>query len=210
MPAPTYNQAIVELAQAGLAALAERNTNPKAMKTPAAESHFLCSFLVQAQKTRRFSKLVADDLTVWIRNARSMGAGAQLPELLQRIDNQYRAIGDSLQLGQKLQNMLEELSKQDWVVIVDCDVDTKLKLDSDGSHSLVIDVSQFEQHIDQGELLKPINLYVRANEQALAQAAAKHGLLLSQGNKKTSLIKHHKTYQLCPNNQHSALALLVN
>ncbi|WP_028773250.1 DUF2913 family protein [Shewanella waksmanii] len=210
MSAQTYNQAIVELAQAGLSALAERKQSTKAIQTPAAESHFLCSFLVQALKERRFSKLVADDINTWIRNGRSMGAGAQLPALMQRIDKQYLALADSKQLGDKLQAMLAELGEQDWVVIVDCDVDTKLKLDSDGSASLVIDVSQFEQHIDQGEVVKAINIFVRADEQQLAAAAAKHGLLLSQGNKKTSLVKHHKTYVLQPNNQQPALGLLVN
>lgn len=49
---------------------------------------------------------------------------------------------------------------------------------------------------------------MRGDEQLLASAACKQGLLLSQGNKKTTLIKHHKAYRLMPGNEQPALALL--
>ncbi|HDT5889545.1 TPA: DUF2913 family protein, partial [Aeromonas dhakensis] len=67
----------------------------------------------------------------------------------------------------------------------------------------------YQGHIEAGELVKPLTLYVRGDEARLAQGAFTHGLLLSQGNKKTTLVKHHKAYRLVPGNALPALALLV-
>ncbi|MCE9677888.1 DUF2913 family protein [Shewanella sp. AS1] len=203
-----YNQALLELAQAGLDAV-NQHTATASIKTAAAQSHFLCNWMVQAQKSKRFSKLIAGDLTLWIRQGRSMGAGANLKGLLETIVSQYQQLGDSRQLGKKLSLWLEELTSQEWIIYTDTKVDTKLKLDSDGEASLIISADEFSQHIDNDELIKPINLYVRADETQLASSALRHGLLLSQGNKKSSLIKHHKTYRLYPGNLQPALALLA-
>ncbi|MCG9753889.1 DUF2913 family protein [Shewanella insulae] len=208
MTEQSYNQALMALAQAGLADLAARNANPGSIKTPAAESHFLCNWMVQALKERRFSKLVADDLTRWIREGRSKGAGAQLPQLLARIEDQYLPAMENAEVGQSLRALIAELEAQDWLVILDCEVSGKLRLDSDGKNSLVISVEQYEQHLVEGKLIKPITLYIRADEQLIAQHAVQHGLLLSQGDKKASCIKHHKAYRLYPGNQQPALALL--
>lgn len=206
----SYNQAIVEFAQAGLAALEERASKANVIKTAAAESHFLCSWMASALKVRQFSKLIAKDLTQWIRDGRSLGAGAQLPSLLTRIDEQYRVAMSNQQLALSLEQFLSELVANDWIVILDEEVTTKLKLDSEGENSLVISVEQYEGRIQGENIIKPITMFVRANEQELAKVAAKHRLLLSQGDKKASLIKHHKAYQVFPNNEQPALALLLN
>ena len=205
----SYNQALIEITQAGLAALEERSKSKNVVNTAAAESHFLCNWMVQALKERRFSKLIAKELTQWIRDARSMGAAAQLTSVLQRIEEQYLAAAQNQAVGTSLNAMLSELKENDWVIILDSAVTTKLKLDSSGLNSVVISVDQYDGHIDGDKLTKAITLYVRANEQELARIAAKHGLLLSQGNKKASLIKHHKAYRVFPNNQGPAMALLV-
>ena len=83
MNSQTYNQAILELALAGLTDLTTSAQAKKAQRTPAQESHFLCNWMVEALKEKRFSKLVAEDLTTWIRMARSQGAGAELKRLLE-------------------------------------------------------------------------------------------------------------------------------
>ncbi len=210
MTEQTYNQALLELVQAGLAALEQRSANTSAINTTTAESHFLCSWMVQALKERRFAKLVADDLTHWISIARSMGAGAQLPLMFKRINAQYSAVLNSKHLGDALQAMLTELEQNDWLVILDAEVDTKLKLASDGRNSLIISAEQYQGRIKEHKIIKSITLYVRADEQLLAQAAAKHGLLVSQGDKKSSLIKHHKAYRVFPGNKQPALALLLD
>ncbi len=205
----SYNQALLEFADAGLAALAESTASSSSAKTPAAESHFLCSWMVTALKKRSFSKLIADDLTFWIRQARSMGAGAELKLLLQKISQQYHYIADKQQgLAASLKAMLAELEADDWLIITDQEVSKKLKLDSDGHASLIISDDQFNQRIAGDELLKPITLYVRAPEPVFAAVAYKHDLLISAGNKKASLIKHHKAYQIWPKNLQPALALL--
>ncbi len=205
----TYNQALLQLAQAGIDAIKQRDAAPNTIKTAAAESHFICSWMAQALKEKRFSKLVADDLTLWVRQGRSMGAEANLKGLLENIVAQYKQIETNEKLGDKLTALLAELENQDWMVITDTEVDTKLKLDSDGQASLIISAPEYEQHIQQGDIIKPINMFVRGDEQQLAKLALQHGLLLSQGNKKTALIKHHKTYKVYPNNNQPALALLV-
>lgn len=166
--------------------------------------------MVESLKEKRFSKLVADDLTAWIRLARSQGAGAELKHLLERIVYQYQAIEQTEPaLGIGLNAMLEELKQAQWLVFTDTDITAKLKLDGDGQSSLVIDAKEFSQHIKDNQLVKPINLYVRADEQQLTRIALSHGLLLSQSNKKTSLIKHHKTYRIYPHNQQPALCQLL-
>ena len=208
MTEQSYNQALVALAQAGLAALKARNDTPGSINTAAAESHFLCNWMVQSLKERRFSKLVAEDLTRWIREGRSKGAGAQLPLLLARIESQYLPAMENAQVGQSLRALIAELEAQDWLVILDCEVSGKLRLDSDGQNSLVISVEQYEQHLVDDKLVKPITLFIRADEQLIAQHAVKHALLLSQGDKKASSIKHHKAYRLYPGNRLPALALL--
>uniref|UniRef100_UPI0040474907 DUF2913 family protein n=1 Tax=Shewanella baltica TaxID=62322 RepID=UPI0040474907 len=210
MNSQTYNQAVLELARAGLADLTASAQAKKAQRTPAQESHFLCNWMVEALKEKRFSKLVADDLTAWIRMARSQGAGAELKRLLERIVHQYQTVETSEQaLGTALNAMIATLKQAEWLVFTDTEISAKLKLDGDGQSSLVIDTKEFNQHIKDNQLVKPINLYVRADEQTLTRIALSHGLLLSQGNKKTSLVKHHKTYQIFPHNQQPALCQLL-
>ncbi|MCE9686453.1 DUF2913 family protein [Shewanella sp. AS16] len=208
-PTQSYNQAVLELAVAGLAAL-EASGHNRAQRTPAQESHFLCSWMADSLKEKRFSKLVAEDLATWIRQGRSLGAGANLPSLLGRIVSQYRQVLDKeTGLGTGLKAMLTELQALGWLIFTDAEVDTKLKLDSEGQSSLIISAGEFERHIQDGELIKPITLYVRADEKLLAETALANGLLLSQGNKKSSLVKHHKAYRLRPANRLDALCLLV-
>ncbi|MCT7946657.1 DUF2913 family protein [Shewanella baltica] len=210
MNSQTYNQAVLELALAGLADLTASAQTKKAQRTSAQESHFLCNWMVESLKEKRFSKLVADDLTAWIRLARSQGAGAELKRLLERIVHQYQTVETSEQaLGTALNAMIETLKQAEWLVFTDTEISAKLKLDADGQSSLVIDAKEFNQHIKDNQLVKPINFYVRADEQTLTRIALSHGLLLSQGNKKTSLIKHHKTYQIFPHNQQPALCQLL-
>ncbi|AEG10536.1 DUF2913 family protein [Shewanella baltica] len=210
MNSQTYNQAVLELALAGLADLTASAQTKKAQRTSAQESHFLCNWMVESLKEKRFSKLVADDLTAWIRLARSQGAGAELKRLLERIVHQYQTVETSEQaLGTALNAMIETLKQAEWLVFTDTEISAKLKLDGDGQSSLVIDAKEFNQHIKDKQLVKPINLYVRADEQTLTRIALSHGLLLSQGNKKTSLVKHHKTYQIFPHNQQPALCQLL-
>lgn len=206
----TYNQAVLAFAIAGLDALAEASAKSSSVRTPAAESHFLCSWMVTALKQRTFSKLVAEDLTLWIRQARSMGAGAELKTLLEKIKAQYSYISDKQTgLGASINNMIAALESQEWLIITDQEVTKKLKLDSDGCNSLIISDDQFTQRIVGDELIKPITIFVRADETLLAKIAYQHNLLLSPGNKKASLIKHHKAYQVWPRNEQPALTILL-
>ncbi|MGI2174644.1 DUF2913 family protein [Shewanella ulleungensis] len=209
MTTETYNQALLTLALAGIDAINTSASQHKAPRTPAQESHFLCNWMVESLKTKRFSKLVADDLTSWIRQARSQGAGAQLKRLLTCIADQYQQANDSaIATGAGLKNLLAELTEQNWVIIIDTDIDAKLKLDSVGQSSLIISAKEFNQHIIDDNIVKPISMYIRGDENQVARLALAQGILLSQGNKKTTLIKHHKTYTLRPKNLHPSLCLL--
>ncbi|GGI70128.1 DUF2913 family protein [Shewanella gelidii] len=204
----TYNQAILNLAQAALADLNASVTSHKTPKTAIAHSHFLCNWMVKSSKNKRFSKLVADDLKAWIRAARSQGAGAALPDTMRRINYWYSKCTDKKQLGNQLHQLLTALETQGWMVISDTHLQEKLKLESDGQSSILVCAEQYSKHIQDGELIKPIQLYVRAPQQDLLELSSQYDLLLSQPNKKSSLIKHHVTYILYPNNQHPQLTLL--
>nr|WP_228730114.1 DUF2913 family protein [Shewanella sedimentimangrovi] len=205
----SYNQAILALARDGLAALAASSAiGPKA--TEAQKSHFLCNFMATALKEKRYPKLIANELTLWVRQGRSLGANAGLRQLLERISHQYGQITDvSTGLGHRLEQLLAKAKEQGFLVFTDTVVDGKLKLDADGVPSIVISHDAYSSQLKDGELLGPLTLYVRADEGLLAQMALDCGLLLSAGDKKASLIKHHKSYRLFPQNQLPCLALLT-
>lgn len=205
----TYKQAILLMAREGLDALAQSALARK-QPTPAQESHFLCNWMADALKKKTYPKFLAADLTAWVRDGRSLGAGAQLKQLLQRIVYQYGQLeGDNGALGLALRGWLEQLSADEVLVITDTPVTAKLKLDNDGLPSVIISAPEFAQSLAGDELVKPLTLYIRADEPMLAETALSCGLLLSQGDKKASLIKHHKAYRLYPGNELPSLALLI-
>lgn len=210
MTPPTYNQALLEMASQSLAELARTGAQKAGKRTPAQESHFLCTWMADSLKEKRFSRLVMEDLKAWVQLGRTLGAGADLKGLLERIIRQYeRAMAEPSGQGGRLAALLAELAAEGWLVITDSEVSAKLRLQSGGQPSLIISASEYQDHIEAGELVKPLTLYVRGDEARLAQAAFSHGLLLSQGNKKTTLVKHHKAYRLVPGNAQPALALLI-
>lgn len=210
MTSPTYNQALLEMAGQSLAELARTAEQKAGKRTPAQESHFLCSWMAESLKEKRFSRLVMEDLKEWVQLGRTLGAGADLKGLLERIIRQYeRAMAAPTQLGTRLNALLAELAAAGWLVITESEINAKLKLQSGGQPSLIISASEYGEHIEDGELTRPLTLYVRGDEQQLARAAFAHALLLSQGNKKGSLVKHHKAYRLIPGNAQPARALLA-
>lgn len=211
----TYNQAILAVAEAAQIALAESAAKQKAKRTSAQESHFLCAWLVEMFKVKRFPKIVANDISGWITLARSKGAGAMLPQLFDAIATQYREVEKpAISQHQAVQELLAELETDDWFVIADSafsnEPKTKLKLAGNGQSSLVVCEDQLAQHFEGDKLTKALPIYVRGDEKHFAQKALDKGLLVSPGNKKTSMIKHHKTYLIAPNNQLGELCLLVS
>ncbi|MBP4043337.1 DUF2913 family protein [Aeromonas sp. SrichE-2G] len=210
MTLPTYNQALFDMASQSLAELARTAAQKSGKRTPAQESHFLCTWMADSLKEKRFSRLVMEDLKAWVQLGRTLGAGADLKGLLERIVSQYeRAMAEPVQLGARLADLLAELEAAGWLVLTTSEVNAKLRLQSGGQSSLIISASEYQGHIEAGELVKPLTLYVRGDERVLAEAAFARGLLLSQGNKKTSLVKHHKSYRVMPGNEQPALALLA-
>ena len=210
MTPPTYNQALFDMASQSLAELARTAAQKSGKRTPAQESHFLCTWMADSLKEKRFSRLVMEDLKAWVQLGRTLGAGADLKGLLERILRQYeRAMAEPVQLGGRLADLLAELEAAGWLVLTTSEVNAKLRLQSGGQSSLIISASEYQGHIEAGELVKPLTLYVRGDERVLAEAAFARGLLLSQGNKKTSLVKHHKSYRVMPGNEQPALALLA-
>ena len=151
-----------------------------------------------------------EDLKAWVQLGRTLGAGADLKGLLSRIVCQYgRAMAEPGQLGARLATLVAELQSAGWLVFTDSELSARQRLLSQGQSSLVISASEYLGHIEGGELVKPLTLYVRGDEKQLAEAAFKLGLLLSQGDKKSTLVKHHKAYRLVPDNAQPALALLA-
>lgn len=211
MNTQTYNEAILELATAGMQALETFNATAK-VKTATTQSHFLCHWMVTALKNKQFSKLVANDLTLWIRQARSQGASVDLPAILLNIKTQYTAISDKQQgLGARLTALFTQLEQENWIIIKDQSLspNLKLKLNSHGQNSLVVSEEEVLHHIQHNELIKPITLYIRADLSTIVTKALEHELLLTLGDKKASLIKHHKAYHIWPKNLAPKLALLA-
>ncbi|MGY3942993.1 DUF2913 family protein [Aeromonas tecta] len=210
MTPPSYNQALLDMATQSLAELARTAEQKAGKRTSAQESHFLCTWMADSLKEKRFSRLVMEDLKGWIQQGRTLGAGADLKGLLERIVCQYgRAMAEPEQQGARLATLVAELEAAGWLVFTDSELNAKLRLLSQGQSSLVISASEYQGHIAEGELLKPLILYVRGDEKQLAQTAFAHGLLLSQGDKKSTLVKHHKAYRLVPGNAQPALGLLA-
>ena len=58
MTPPTYNQALLEMASQSLAELARTGAQKAGKRTPAQESHFLCTWMADSLKEKRFSRLV--------------------------------------------------------------------------------------------------------------------------------------------------------
>ncbi|QYJ76175.1 DUF2913 family protein [Shewanella sp. FJAT-52076] len=209
MSTPNYNASLLAMATAALNALDSSHAGA-AHATEAQQSHFLCSWMAQALKDKSFDKAIAGELTLWVRQGRSMGASAKLKRLLQTIRHQYSTLAEHTSgLGSALAAMLDEARQQEVIVYTDTPIKTKLKLDADGQSSIIVCADEYQQHIQNGELIKPISLFVRADEKYLANLAFSHGLMLTQGDKKSSLIKHHKRYGLFPKNHLPSLALLT-
>ncbi len=86
--------------------------------------------------------------------------------------SQYeRAMAEPTGLGSRLAALLAELAAEGWLVITDSEVSAKLRLQSGGQPSLIISASEYQGHIEAGELVKPLTLYVRGDEARLARAA---------------------------------------
>jgi len=78
MTLPTYNQALFDMASQSLAELARTAAQKSGKRTPAQESHFLCTWMADSLKEKRFSRLVMEDLKAWVQLGRTLGAGADL------------------------------------------------------------------------------------------------------------------------------------
>ena len=77
------------MASQSLAELARTAEQKAGKRTPAQESHFLCTWMADSLKEKRFSRLVMEDLKDWVQLGRTLGAGADLKGLLERIMSQY-------------------------------------------------------------------------------------------------------------------------
>ncbi|MFM4720432.1 DUF2913 family protein [Aeromonas bivalvium] len=203
----TYNQALLEMASASLAELARTGAG-RAPRTQAQESHFLSLWLADSLKEKRFSRLVMEDLKGWVQQARTQGAGADLKGLLSRIVRHYSQAARE-GLGARLMALLDECEQAGWQRITEYALDGKARLASQGQASIVICAAKLASALAGDELVAPLTLYVRGDEQQLARFAQCHGLLIGQGNKKQTRVKHHKGHLLMPANALPALALLA-
>ena len=76
MTLSTYNEALLDMATQSLAELARTAEQKAGKRTPAQESHFLCTWMADSLKEKRFSRLVMEDLKAWVQLGRTLGAGA--------------------------------------------------------------------------------------------------------------------------------------
>ncbi|WP_163932483.1 DUF2913 family protein [Paraferrimonas sp. SM1919] len=208
--AQNYNQAIIEFVDAALTEL-EQWRGDSAAKSGKAENHFLTHWIVTAIKKQRFSNLIAKQLHAFVSQARSKGAGANLVAQLQDIQAQYQQVqGYEQGMGERLTALLEDVEAHDWETEFEDVLDEKIMIKGIGKPIVVLCASEYPATIVDGEFTKPVRLFVRGDAQAFAKLALKHKLLVSQGVKKTSLVKYHLTYTMYPQNLQPELPEIVN
>ena len=126
MTLPAYNQALLEMARQSLAELERTAAQKMSKRTPAQESHFLCTWMADSLKEKRFSRLVMEDLKTWVQLGRTLGAGADLKGLLERVQRQYeRAMHEPVQLGSRLADLRLALEGAGWLGFTDSELNTR-------------------------------------------------------------------------------------
>ncbi len=93
------------------------------------------------------------------------------------------------------------LEQQDWLV-TNTEVNRKVSHHTDGKASLVVCSAQYTESImnENGELVKPLSLYIRGNTQQFIDIAYQHGILLYKITDYKSKVKFHGEYIIYPMN----------
>ncbi|MEC6822979.1 DUF2913 family protein [Photobacterium piscicola] len=197
---------IYNVVNSGLVALQEAQATGKAQKNPVSESIFLSAWVTKVLKQHSFDRCVVKTLQEWQQQSRTMGKNAQLKLHFERLAETYAKVTD--EQGQSIAitsavmtTFYTALEQQDWLVTNEYEVNRKVSHHTDGKASLVICSAQYAAAMnDEGELVKPLSLYVRGNVQQFIDMAYQHGILLFKITDYKSKVKFHGEYIIYPSN----------
>lgn len=197
---------IYNVVSSGLTALQVAQETGKTQKNPVSESIFLSAWVTKMIKQQYFDHCVSKTLLLWQQQSRTMGKNAQLKQQFERLAETFAQVtgeqGQSTHItAEVIANFYADLEQQDWLITKEYEVTRKVTHHTDGQASLVVCCAQYAAAInEQGELSKPLSLYVRGNVQQFVDTAYRHGLLVYKVTDYKSKVKYHGEYVLYPCN----------
>ncbi|MFD2179594.1 DUF2913 family protein [Veronia pacifica] len=210
----SYVNDIQRLVNTALSELQQAIDEKKIQPNPVSEESFLCRWFAQAIKKHRFGSSVANEMTLWVQQGRSMGKNADLKGQLLHISNVYRHFfsddkSDRAITRDQLDALIDSLDDGQWMVNIQYEINRKVKVISDGQHSFAICAKALESAFDaDGKLIKPLSFYVRCPESEFIDLAVSQDMALTKVTDYKSIVKYHAEYQLWPENRANCLAVL--
>ncbi|KLV07137.1 hypothetical protein ABT56_06170 [Photobacterium aquae] len=206
-----FYQEIYKVVSEGLQELAASQQSGKTPKNPISETHFISAWVTKAIKQQRYAHCVAKTLLSWQQQARSMGKHAQLKQQFEQFEKTYGGIlqdnGEAEAVTMtKLQAFYQALEANGWIVTTEYEVNRKVTHHTDGQASLVVCATQAKAAFaENGELVKPLSLFIRGTVPEAIDAAYGEGILLYKVTDYKSIVKYHGEYVLYPHNAGSHL-----
>jgi Protein of unknown function (DUF2913). len=186
----------------------------KVADAPAAREVFLGRWVAQAVKKQRFHHRVKADLQRWTQRARSAGTKAGLEAEFRHIQRLYAqwfpvdAPASPVQQTQ-LQQMIDRAREAGWMLHTQTPIDRKVKIVSEGQHSLVVCPEAVQAAFNaEGHLVDPLSLYVRGPEVDVIDWAHQAKLAPTKVTAYKSIVKYHAEYRLWPDNHADCLMVM--
>ena len=211
-----FCQEIYRVVSDGLSDLTQAQEAGKTPTNPLSENHFFSAWITKALKSHRFDICVVPPLSGWQRQARTQGVQAGLKQQFLAIQRTYAPIlvdnNESKPIVKtQFTKLTELLTTADCQVTIELEVGKKLSLRSSGLSSLVICSKRWSVAFDDdGQLIKPISLYVRGDTQGLIDLAHSVDLLLHKKTDYKSAVKYHGQYLIHPLNNGSDLPCIIS
>lgn len=207
----THIQTVVNTAFADIEAAI---TARKLVDAPAAREAFLGRWVAQAAKKQRFHHSVKADLQRWVQRARSAGTKAALEAEFRQIQSVYQAwfpvnAPANAVMHAQLCQLIDAAKAAQWVVHTDATIDRKVRVISDGHHSLAVCPDATQAAFDsEGVLVKPLSVYVRGPENTFIGWAHQAGLAPTKVTAYKSIVKYHAESLIWPQNQADSLMVM--
>ncbi len=211
----SYTIEIKKLVDTALAELAQVIESKKIPNTPVSKETFMCRWLAQAIKKQRFNPLVLKNMQAWVKLGRSKGIGADLVGNFTHIQRAYHDVfpeGDVHPplLKTTLDSMIDSFRAEDWMIHTEYEIQRKSQVYSDGQYSFVVCSKAYSEAFnEEGALIKPLSLYVRAPNDVLVERAFSFRFLVKKISDYKSIVKYHAEYQIWPHNRVDALVELA-
>ncbi len=202
----TYSLEIYKVVDSALTELNNNLQSGRTPNNPLSEAHYLAAWITNSMKKKRFDNGVVPTLKKWQQQARSLGKNANLKSQFIHLKSLYdHVLTEDKQCIPvtilQLNNLLDAMREQDWVVHDENILNGKYKLQTQGQDSLLVCAEQLKTHFSEdGQLIKPLSLYVRGQQQHIIDTAFDNCLLLHKVTDYKSMVKYHGEYIIYPNN----------